>query len=183
MVKTVAHTTMSFDGRTVGPNGEMDWVFEGAGPNPVIDEFVPTVGAILMGRRTYGYARSTPDTDGPETQRPYGGAWNGPIIVLTHEPPAIQVAGVRFFTGELGDAVAIASAAAGEGRCVAVFGSDIARQCMEAGLLDEVLVHVAPVMLGAGTRFFDHLDLPARLRLIDVSAAGETVNLRYEIVR
>jgi dihydrofolate reductase len=54
---------------------------------------------------------------------------------------------------------------------------------MEAGLLDEVLVHVAPVMLGAGTRFFDHLDLPARLRLIDVSAAGETVNLRYEIVR
>ena len=104
-----------------------------------------------MGRRTYGGDDPNAGTD---SEGAFGGKWHGAVVVLTHDPPAQPVDGVMFAT-DLTTAVAAAKEAAG-GRYVNVLGADVARQCLEAGLLDEVLVIVAPVLLGDGTRLFDH---------------------------
>src|ERR687887_325428 len=86
MAKVLAHTTMSLDGFIAGPNHEMDWVFEHAGdvPSALVDQVIATTGAILGGRRGYEVGRRA---ERPETSRPFGGRWTGPIFILTHSPP------------------------------------------------------------------------------------------------
>jgi dihydrofolate reductase len=74
-------------------------------------------------------------------------------VRLTHHPPASPVPGVTF-VGDLDSAVTAAKAAAGD-RYVNVLGANIARQCLEVGMLDQILVLIAPVMLGDGVRLFD----------------------------
>ena len=74
--------------------------------------------------------------------------------MLTHRPPDIPVPDVTF-VGDLDSAVARARAAAGD-RYVTILGADVARQCLAAGELDEILVFVAPVLLGDGVRLFEH---------------------------
>ncbi len=75
--------------------------------------------------------------------------------MLTHHPPAEVVPGLTFVTG-FDAAVDEAAAAAGD-KYVAILGADVAAQCLRAGVLDEVLVSVVPVLLGEGTRLFEHL--------------------------
>ena len=114
---------------------------------------------------------------------PYGGAWNGPILVLTHHPPATsQDPAITFISDDIGAAVAAAVGAAG-GRNVVVFGANVARQCIDAGLLDEILVHVAPVLLGDGVRVFES---PGAGRAIDlerisVEEWGQVTTLRFRV--
>ena len=80
-----------------------------------------------------------------------------------------------------GKAVTAASAAAGDGY-VAVLGATTARRCLEAGLLDEVLVHVAPVLLGDGVRLFDHPGgTRVRLEPLELSSAGPIGNCWYRV--
>ncbi len=84
-------------------------------------------------------------------------------MVLTHRPPDDPQPGVSFVS-DLPGAVAAAKHAAGTSTYVNVLGADVGRQCLQAGLLDEVLVFFAPVLLGAGTRMFastngDRIDL------------------------
>ncbi len=77
--------------------------------------------------------------------------------------------------------MAAASAAAGDGY-VAVLGATTARRCLEAGLLDEVLVHVAPVLLGHGVRLFDHPGgTQVRLTPLELSHAGPIANAWYRV--
>ena len=81
--------------------------------------------------------------------------------MLTHHAPDTPVPGVTF-VGELGSAVAAARAAAGE-KYVNVLGAEVARQCLDAGVLDEILVCIAPVLLGDGLRFSAALARSLRL--------------------
>jgi dihydrofolate reductase len=84
--------------------------------------------------------------------RPYGGAWEGPILVLTHHPEdARQSEGVTILSCPVDEAVRIVLEAAG-GKNVEVFSPNIGRQLLEFGLIDEIDLHIAPVLLGAGTR-------------------------------
>jgi dihydrofolate reductase len=108
----------------------------------------------------------------------YGGRVQVPIFVVTRDAPATE--GFTLVE-DLGEAVAAASEAAGEGY-VAVLGPTTARQCLEAGLLDEVLVHVAPILLGDGVRLFDHPG-GTRIRLdpLELSHAGSIGNFRYRV--
>jgi dihydrofolate reductase len=138
MAKTLWHTTMSLDGFVAGPGDDLSWMAGHAGP-----VLLPAIGAVLMGGRTYRY---------PGEGEAYGNAWSGPQFVLTRTPPAPAREGF-VFVDDVGTAVAQASAAAGD-RYVAVLGPTAARSCLEAGLLDEILVHVAPVLLGDGVRLF-----------------------------
>ena len=156
MGKVRWHTTMSLDGFTAGPNDDMQWVFgfdDGAGET--VDEVVRSTGALLVGRRTQ---------DVEDRLQPgfYGGAFRGPFFVLRHDPPSERpaVKGVtgRFLDIDIGEAVTVAKEAA-EGSDVVVLGANVARQCLEAGLLDEIIVHVAPVLLGNGIRLFERTDL------------------------
>jgi dihydrofolate reductase len=179
MTKVLWHTQMSLDGFIAGPNDDMRWAFEvEAGPDETIDEVVGSTGALLVGRRTQ-------DVEDREQPGFYGGAYQGPFFVLRHDPPAEPpvVKGVtgQFLDVGIEEAVAIAKQAA-EGRDVVVLGANVARQCLEAGLLDEVLVHVSPVLLGDGVRLFDRPGgAPVKLELTSVRENGQLTGLRFSV--
>jgi dihydrofolate reductase len=173
------HVTMSLDGFIAGPDNAMDWVFEYAEPNPAVDEVIGTTGAILAGRRTYDVGRR--DVGKPSGEA-FGGAWTGPQFVLTHAvPDGFDDPSVTFLGGDITNAVNRALTAAG-GRNVLVLGANVAKQCIEAGLLDEVLVHVAPVLLGDGVRLFGGPGFGrVDLEPISVERVGRLANLRFRV--
>jgi len=178
MASVLVHTTMSLDGFIAGPNDAMDWVFEHAGdvPSALIDDVIGTTGAILGGRRGYEVGRRTERT---ETSKPFGGRWSGPIFILTHAPPPDESdPAYTFLSGDIRAAVSAALAAA-DGRNVLVLGASVVDQCLEAGLVDEILIHVLPVLLGGGVRLFGDSDVRADLEMLEASATGQVVNLRY----
>src|SRR5918995_1554494 len=152
MGKLLWHTMMSLDGFIAGPNDDMSWAFGlDAGSGETVDTVVASTGALLVGRRTQ---------DVEDRLQPgfYGGAFRGPFFVLRDdpplEPPVVKGVTGRFLDVDIDEAVAVAREAA-EGRDVVVLGANVARQCLEAGLLDEIIVHVAPVLVGAGVRLFE----------------------------
>jgi dihydrofolate reductase len=177
--KTLYSCTMSLDGFMAGPDGDMQWLTRHLGPNPVADGIVSQVGSLLVGRRTYG---GDDPNRGTDKEGAFGGQWHGPSFVLTHSPPAESPPDTTFVT-DLETGVAAAREAAG-GRYVNILGADVARQCLEAGLVDEILVLVAPVLLGDGTRLFDwpggH---SVDLRMREFSSARGTANLWYDVLR
>jgi dihydrofolate reductase len=141
--KVVVNRAMSLDGFIAGPHHEMDWVLEHLRAN-TFPEVMDATGAMLVGRGTHDVAQgmSAEDTD-------YDG---GPVFVLTHRPPDDPVPGVTFLSCDLTEAVATARSAAG-GKNLEILGADLASQCLQRGLVDEVLVYVLPVLLGDGVRF------------------------------
>ncbi|WP_181779961.1 dihydrofolate reductase family protein [Pseudonocardia pini] len=150
MARLLYSATMSLDGFIAGPGGDMSWLSPHVGgPNPTADRLLAQVGAILAGNRTFGGDDPNAGTD---AEGAFGGQYSGPAVVLTHRPPEQPVKGVEF-TDDLRTAIALSREAAGE-RYVNVLGADVARQCQEIGELDEILVFVAPVLLGDGTRLF-----------------------------
>jgi dihydrofolate reductase len=147
---------MSLDGYIAGPGDTMDWA-QGHGPaGPVAEEIRDATGAILAGRRWHDVAM---ERYGARAGI-YGGQWNGPVLVLTHEPPSDPpYPGIRFVSGPIEDAVAAARDAAAGGR-VGIFGA-VARQLLAGGLLDEIVVRIVPVLLGAGVRLYGDDGAPA----------------------
>jgi dihydrofolate reductase len=148
MAKTLWHLTMSLDGFIAGPGDDMTWMADFAGPNAAVDELLPQIGAAFMGHRTYQGAKT-------EEAKLYGGAWTGPQFVYTRDAPDTAAPGFTFVSGDITDAVSAARAAAGE-KYVIVLGASTARACLQAGAVDELLVHVAPVLLGDGVPLFRH---------------------------
>ena len=181
MSKLLYSVTMSLDGFIAGPGGDMSWLTEHLGPDPVVDELVQRIGALLVGNRTYRGDDPHKGVEGKEGKA-FGGGWDGPQFVLTHHPGSSPEPGVTFVT-DLRSAVDAAKAAAA-GKYVNVLGASIARQCLEAGELDEVLVLVAPVLLGDGVRLFDHpggTNIP--LRRATVTQSPHATGLWFEVAR
>jgi dihydrofolate reductase len=148
--KVVVNRSMSLDGFVAGPGHAMSWIFDFMAPD-AFPEIAAATGAMLIGRRTYevaGRQRGADELGGKE----YGGGWSGPVFVLTHRPPEPPDQEVTFLTGDIGEAVATARAAAG-GKNLEVLGADVAGQCLRRGLVDEILVYLMPVLLGDGVRF------------------------------
>ncbi|WP_201365146.1 dihydrofolate reductase family protein [Dictyobacter formicarum] len=146
------HVTMSLDGFIAGPDDGMDWVARFAGPNPVVDQVIRTTGAVLSGRRSYDVGRK-PGLP-PVDRKVFGGAWIGPVFVLTHHAPDDEEdETIMFLSDDIRSAVATGLRAT-EGKNLLIIGASLARQCLEAGLIDEILVYVAPILLGDGVRFF-----------------------------
>ena len=167
MTTLLYSATMSLDGFIAGPGGDMSWLTEHlGGPNPVADDLMRRTGALLVGARTFG---GDDPNRGTEREGAFGGQWSGPVVVLTHRPPADAPEGVTF-TGDLHRAVDLAREAAGDG-VVDVLGADVARQLVEARLLDEVLLFFAPVLLGDGVRV---LDVPGGTQVLLDRLPGET---------
>jgi dihydrofolate reductase len=175
------HVTMSLDGFIAGPGHSMDLLFgHGGGPNPIADEAMHGTGAILAGRRWHDVAMERYHG----RRGIYGGAWSGPVLVLTNRPQEASVdPEIRFVSGPIEDAVAAAREAAGGGG-VGVFGANVARQCIEAGLLDTIVVHLAPVLLGDGVRLYGGAGAaPVRLERTAVGESGQLTNLRFRVAR
>jgi len=196
---TVLYMSMSLDGFIAGPNegpenglgdgGDRlhEWVFPGAeggdfdaavarlrGVNrQVYDEFMST-GAVLAGRGTF------------EPARGWGGDHHDgvPLYVLSRGPAPAWAAGWPnvHYVSDLAAAVREAKAAAGD-KDVLVHGAGIAQRAIPAGLLDEIQVHLVPVLFGGGRRLFDHLGVRQRdlERTRVLEGEGGVVHLRYRV--
>jgi riboflavin biosynthesis pyrimidine reductase len=180
MGKVLYSATMSLDGFIAGPGGDASWMTGYLGPNPLVDDLIPRIGALLVGNRTFRGDDPNKGTD--KEGKPFGGGWDGPQFVLTHHAPDSPVPGVTFVS-DLDGGLAAARAAAGD-RYVNVLGASTARQCLDAGALDEILVLIAPVMLGDGTRLFDRPGgANVRLERLSVSQAPQATSLWWRVVR
>ncbi|HZO65706.1 MAG TPA: dihydrofolate reductase family protein [Kribbellaceae bacterium] len=194
MSKVVLYMSMSVDGfitgldddmdHGLGVNGERlhDWLHSGGvdpGSHRPVDETNATVfdelmatGAVITGRRTFEFARG----------------WAGdhhdrvPIFVLTHAAPDEPAPGsARYVTDGIESCVAQAKAAASD-RDILLHGAATAQECLRAGLLDEMELHLIPVLLGQGRRLFD--DLPPEhieLELLRALDAPGVQHLRYRV--
>lgn len=182
--------TMSLDGFIAGPDDRhgqemgrggfrlFNWLDdrEEPGPNGLVYADSLATGAIIAGRRTFELA----------------GRWNGdhhdcvPILVLTShvDDGDIPPGTARFYT-DVHACAADARAGAGD-RDVMVHGAGASQALIRAGELDEIEVHLVPVLLGAGRRLFDHLhDLDQRieLELVRIVEGRDATHLRYRVVR
>ena len=193
--KVVAIMSMSLDGYVADPNDGVaevfDWYFQSGdvefntgGSDPMtfkvsapsaehLKHLWAELGAVLTGRATFDVAQG------------WGGnhAW-GPAFVLTHHIPAgwpRPDSTVHFVTDGIESAVKQAKAAAGA-KNVAVHGADTIQQLLNAGLLDEIHVDVAAVLLGSGVRLFEGLTgTPANLGNPKVTAGVGVTHLRYPV--
>ena len=178
MAKFLYLAAMSLDGFIAGPGGDVSWMADHLGPNPVVDQLIAQTGAILVGNRTFGGDDPYQGQEGEGEV--FGGGWDGPQIVLTHRPPDERRPGVTF-VGDIETAISESRVAAGD-KYVNVLGASVAAQCLAAGVLDEVLVSVTPVFLGDGTRLFEHPGgKTVRLKQINVSHTRQITNLWYRI--
>lgn len=172
--KVLWHFTMSLDGFVAAADHGMDWLAGMTVRPGLVDEYVQSTGAILGGRSGW---------DGVvDTARPYGGAWDGPIFVLTHNPDDARPApGVTFLCCDVAEAVRIGLVAAA-GKNLEILSPTIGRQLLERGLIDEIDLHIAPVLLGDGIRLHDVPGaVPIRLRAEHGDDPDRTVDVRYRV--
>jgi len=143
----------------------------------VFDAMAGRVGAVISGRRTYDIV------DGWGGDGPLPGA---PLFVLTHDVPEHVPQGkstYTFVTDGIESAIEQAHTAAG-GKDVSLMGAAAVQQALRAGLLDEIEIHLIPVLLGGGVRLLDHLgDDPVQLARIEVVDAPGVTHLRYSVIR
>jgi dihydrofolate reductase len=185
MAQVVLPFSMSLDGFVAGPDVSMDramgvggdrlheWMFKAAPGSPdagVAAGLLARAGAVVLGRRTFdlGLQHWRGDTPYP-----------APSFVVTHRrraPLPMISAAFAFVTEGVQSAIQQASAAAGD-RDVIVMGAETARQCLAAGLVDELHIQLVPLMLGAGTRLMQGIE--ATWEIVEVAASPTVTHLRY----
>jgi dihydrofolate reductase len=136
------------------------------------------VGATVAGRRTYDLSVTSWGPDGPSGQARI------PLFVVSHgRPEQVPEGGVYTFVGSPEEALEQARAAAGT-KDVDVMGADVGQQLLRAGRVDEVHVHLVPVLFGAGTRLFDNLgDGHIDLEQVRVVQGSTVTHLQYRVVK
>lgn len=162
-----------------------DWYFDGDTPSTVFDGFALSeqsarifdqlaarVGAMVAGRTTYEHSSHF----GGGSPHP-----TAPLVVLSHRP-APENAEKQIFATTVEDAIAAAREAAG-GKDVGVMGGGALTAALAAGLVDELVLHQVPVLLGAGHSFFQTLPEHVGLRLVEAIAAPGVTHLHYEVLR
>jgi dihydrofolate reductase len=179
MASVIWSTTMSLDGFIAGPDDAMDWVFRFTGAGEGAGDLIERTGAILAGRRSYDVGRK-PDQR-PEARQAFGGGWSGPQFVLTHHPPTDEAdPSFTFLSGDIVEAVATATEAAA-GKDVLVIGADVARQCIDHVLIDEMVIVLLPVLLGDGVRLFARKGAEVDLATLSVEQFGQVTHLRFAV--
>jgi dihydrofolate reductase len=197
MTKVLAGITTSVDGYIAGPDdgpgkglGEDGerlhyWVFGGpwtydaeprggpAGEDAAwLAEASARVGAVVCGRWTY------------EAARHWGGEnpWGLPFFIVTHRPDEEPEGGAFTFVSGVGEAIERAAAAAGGKDVHVMGGADVIRQALVAGLVDELTVIVAPVVLGGGKRLFDGFTTPLELEHLGVRQSKYATFVDYRVL-
>jgi dihydrofolate reductase len=198
--KVFVDITMSLDGFIAGPNdgpeqglgegGERlhEWIFglaswrephglEGGEENEdseLLDEAMQRSGAVIVGRRMFDNAHGWGE-DPP---------FRKPVFVLTHEArePEEKEGGTTFtFVEGVEDALGRARAAAGARDVAVGGGAQTIQQFLRAGLVDEMQVHVAPLLLGGGIRLFDDIEEPLEVSGLQASASPAVAHLRFSL--
>jgi dihydrofolate reductase len=186
MTKTQYYTATSVDGFIADADNSLDWLFQ-AGTSPGKEDrfstFFAGVGAMAMGATTYAWVLAHENlVEEPGRWRQYYGSV--PCWVFTHRQlPAIPDADLTFADGDVRP-VHERMARAADGRNVwLVGGGELAGQFADAGLLDEILLGIAPVMLGAGAPLLPRRLLATDLTLTAVEHDGQFVFLTYHVAR
>ncbi len=194
MTKVIADITMSLDGFVTGPDPDLDhglghggealheWVFSNDEVDAqVLEHSTSRSGAVVMGRRLFDII------DGPHgwsDEMGYGAthAGNPPFFVVTHaEPASIRLAlDFSFVTDGLAAAIQRARDVAGTKDVVVMGGGDVIRQCVDDGLADELVLHLAPIILGAGTPLFTGA-ARRELRQRDVRVSEHATHITYDV--
>ena len=212
MSKVRVHISTSVDGYVAGPNqsqehplgdgGEElhDWLVrlrswrEQAGmdggeeniSNRIFSEVLTNFGAEIMGRGKFG-----PATRGPWGDNPWQGWWGEdppfrkPVFVLTHherEPLSLSDTTFTFVTEGIESALDRAREAAGDKDVFIGGGADVINQYLAAGLVDELELHVAPILLGGGARLFDGVGPNIKLEPLRTVEAPGVAHLKYRVV-
>jgi len=154
----------------------------------VVEESLEATGAVVMGRRMFsggeGPWEDDPNADGWWGEEP---PFHAPVFVLTHHArePVIMKGGTSFtfVTEGVEYALEQARAAAGDKDVFVGGGASAVQQYLQAGLLDELQVNVAPVLLGNGTRLFEGLGAEQALEITRVVEAPAVTYLRYRVVK
>jgi dihydrofolate reductase len=167
------HTATTLDGYIADPDDSLDWLFrqEGGDAGELgFEAFMARVGALVMGSTTYEWVLAH------EAGKPW--PYELPTWVMTHRELPSTGGDVRFSSDDVRTVHAEMTAAAGGRELWLVGGGDLAGQFAEAGLLDEVVVSIAPVTLGAGRPL-----LPRRLdlELVQTAVSGSFVTARYRV--
>jgi len=201
MSKVISSHSVSVDGYISGrtPDGTkelgrglgdapmlFDWYFNGDTPSQVFDGFklsepsarffdtlASRVGAMVAGRTTYEH--SSHFTGGS----PHPTA---PLVVLSHRPAPEAIEKQTFVSTGVEDAIATAREIA-DGKDVGLMGGGLATAALEAGLVDELILHQIPILLGGGLSFFQEVPQHVNLRLIEVIPAPGVTHLHYEVTR
>jgi dihydrofolate reductase len=169
----------------LGDGGERlhDWAF-GKDPRDqeVLTGGVDSIGAVITGRRNYDDAIPWWGADGPT------GDARLPVFVVTHDRPKDSPEGgvYTFVTDGIERALELAKEAAGEKDVTVMGGAQTGQQYIKAGLVDELSIHLAPVLFGSGTRMFDSLGLGDRHVRLENAGALQTdaaTHLRFRIVK
>ena len=180
--KTQYYTATALDGFIADPDNSLEWLFTRRREEDGLlsyGDFIAEVGAMAMGSTTYEWIleHEFRDTDPADWKWPYDiGCW-----VFTHRQlPIVSDAQIEFTSGRVESVHAEMVAAAGPRNIWIVGGGDLAGQFADTGLLDEVIVSIAPVTLGGGAPL-----LPRRLelRLDEVGRNGDFVSARFSVVR
>jgi dihydrofolate reductase len=213
MSKVRVHISTSLDGYVAGPTQTLenplgeggeelhDWLvrlkawrehagMEGGEENvssAVFHEVIANVGAEIMGRGKFG-----PAGRGPWGDDPWRGWWgedppfHKPVFVLTHherEPLTLSDTTFTFVTDGIESALQQARQAAGEKDVFIGGGADIINQYLAAGLVDELELHITPILLGGGARLFDGVGPNLKLEEIRAVQAPGVAHLKYRVVK
>lgn len=194
MAKVIGDISVSLDGFVTGPDpglaqglgrggeGLHTWALAGdATDRAVLAETTDATGVVIMGRRLFDII------DGPHgwsDEMGYGAAENAmpPVLVVTRTPPEKTRLGERFtfVVDGIGSAVSKAIALAEDRDVVIMGGAETIRGALEQGLLDELRLHLSPVILGSGTPLFAG-GTPRALRQIHVRVSGHATHLTYRV--
>ncbi|MEV6244209.1 dihydrofolate reductase family protein [Lentzea sp. NPDC051838] len=174
--KVRLHFSMSLDGFVADADDGMDWLAHTTAGSDLAQSYEDSTGAILGGRKGWEAY--------PDPAAAYSGQFVGKLFVLTHHPEdAPQAEGVTFLTCDVEEAVRIGLEAA-DGKDLVVLSPTIGRQLLERGLVDEIALHIAPVLLGNGLRFFDNPGgKPIHLHRLDTDDPHSEVDVRYRPVQ
>lgn len=181
-MKTQYYVATSLDGFIATPDHSLDWLlqFEMTDDYPA---FIREVGALAMGAATYEWLLA--DLDRPDADPPPSWPYAQPTWVFTsRDLPAVPGADVRFVRGDVRPVHRQMTAAAAGKNVWLVGGGALVGQFYDHGLVDELIVTVAPVTLGAGAPLLPRAIAAPPLRLLSAETRGEAfVQLRYEVPR
>jgi dihydrofolate reductase len=195
VARVVADITMSLDGFVTGPDADPQhglgiggeplhtWVMDPDDVDTaVLTEATEMSGAVVMGRNLFDVIDGP---DGWSDEMGYGAglAATPPFIVVTHAPPAKVRLGLNFtfIIDGVAPAIEHARRAAGDKAVFVMGGGDVIRQCVDAGLTDELRIHLAPIVLGAGTPLF-HGGSRRELVQRTVRVSRNATHLVYDVV-
>jgi dihydrofolate reductase len=181
----------SLDGYVTGPNDSRenpfgdgagmlhDWIFDAATDEDraILRELLDGVGAVVMGRTSFD------KNEGDGGWGDGGPAGDTPCFVVTHSKPATSYPPVyTFVTDGVASAIGQAKSAAG-GKIVTLHGATVMQQALPLGLVDEIRVHVIPVLLGGGTPLFGSLDSAIGLERTRVQVTPAATHLTFRVAR